>query len=505
MNGVFKAVALLALTWALAATATASASGLQVSMGDSYSSGEGAPPYDAGTQFGAVLFGGNGCHRSELAWPRRLGVGELEHLACSGAKTVDFFKGQKRGRRAKKDGVSQLDRLARIAASQSISRVLVTIGGNDVGFSGIVGSCLSPRRLPFGSCLKEMGRREFPRLRGVVLPDVVAALVEVRAKSAGAEVLQVGYPDAIRPLPAELEKCGFWLDEKEREHLPKLEAALDATLATAARAAGAEYLSIRDVADGHGICNEDPWINRITPFTKAPKGLVHPNETGHEKIKDRVEEALQSGRGIVAPASPLPARCHPAEEVAVVVDDHRSTRETDPLHIRATALGELISAPASTARIFGAVEFGADVGPMSGPGLVGASRETMLKELEYLDGDGFESSGTAGGLDEALAASAKSQPSADARVLLVGKPTAAQFEPREEGAPRTYVIGLDAGTVDDGGLAVQAMSGLARQTGGVYFPLKRNSWDEPTAQMNRVPAVVDSIEALLDCPEALEP
>jgi hypothetical protein len=56
-------VALFALVWCSPARADTI-----VSLGDSFSSGEGTGTYDSGT-------GGNhGCHRSYLAWPRLLGV-----------------------------------------------------------------------------------------------------------------------------------------------------------------------------------------------------------------------------------------------------------------------------------------------------------------------------------------------------------------------------------------------------------------------------------------------
>ncbi|MGH7485567.1 MAG: SGNH/GDSL hydrolase family protein, partial [bacterium] len=101
------AIALCALLAPLARATT-------VSLGDSFSSGEGAAPFDAGTS----QENGNGCDRSAKAWPRLLGVPKADHFACSGATTADFYE-------SKKDSVSQLENLRLVAAREPISKVYV--------------------------------------------------------------------------------------------------------------------------------------------------------------------------------------------------------------------------------------------------------------------------------------------------------------------------------------------------------------------------------------------
>ena len=155
-----------------------------VSLGDSFSSGEGAAPFDAGTSQES----GNGCDRSAKAWPRLLGVPKANHFACSGATTGDFYK-------ASKDPVSQLESLRRVAARESISKVYVTIGGNDLGFSHTIRHCF------FENCLKQMDTHELRKLHQVVEPAVAKALSEAKTAAAGGQVVLVGYPDLI-PLRA---------------------------------------------------------------------------------------------------------------------------------------------------------------------------------------------------------------------------------------------------------------------------------------------------------------
>lgn len=290
MKKVSRLVALPALALAfLWAPSASPAKPVVVSVGDSYSAGEGAKSYDAGTE--AVLLGGNGCHRSAQAWPRLLGVTAATHLACSGAQTIDFFRPQKD---EGPDRVAQIPRLKRLVASREVARVLVTIGGNDLGFSGIVKRCLLPRGLP--PCLGKIEERELPRLRNVVFPGVVKALTATQATAGTASILLVGYPDAIPQERAEIESaaCHLWLARVEQERIYRIETALDTTLAAAAEAAGVEYLSIREALGGHGICARKPWINPL--FSRLDVFEVgHPNEWGQEAIAMAVERSSDLG------------------------------------------------------------------------------------------------------------------------------------------------------------------------------------------------------------------
>ncbi len=99
-----------------------------VAMGDSFSSGEGNPDFEYGSDT-------NGCHRSPQAYPRLLefdndlSLGTTAFVACSGATTQDVVDG-------KNGEPSQLSRL-----SEDTQVVTITIGGNDVGFSDYVLGC----------------------------------------------------------------------------------------------------------------------------------------------------------------------------------------------------------------------------------------------------------------------------------------------------------------------------------------------------------------------------
>lgn len=117
------------LRFALAATLLcalpAGASGAAyVALGDSYSSGEGLPPYLWGSNTWR-----NQCHRSpqgyapQLARARR---GSFAFAACSGATTNDLFS---MSHNSRAEG-PQLD-----ALGPDTQVVTLTIGGNDLGLT----------------------------------------------------------------------------------------------------------------------------------------------------------------------------------------------------------------------------------------------------------------------------------------------------------------------------------------------------------------------------------
>lgn len=100
-------------------------------LGDSYSTGEGNPQFEYGTDVGGV----NGCHRSPQSYPRLLqaemGFEPVAFVACSGATTANIaMSGQW-------NEPPQID-----ALTDEVGDVTLTIGGNDVGFFDYVLGCI---------------------------------------------------------------------------------------------------------------------------------------------------------------------------------------------------------------------------------------------------------------------------------------------------------------------------------------------------------------------------
>ena len=111
--------AVTALVTLLAANASATAADHYVALGDSYSSGVGA---------GSYISASGSCDRSTNAysqlWVNSRHPAGYVSVACSGATTQDVLNSQ----------ISAL--------SSGTTLVSITIGGNDVGFSSVMKTCV---------------------------------------------------------------------------------------------------------------------------------------------------------------------------------------------------------------------------------------------------------------------------------------------------------------------------------------------------------------------------
>lgn len=136
-----------------------------VTLGDSYISGEagrwngnsavplgsragtdrawrsgGLGGYDPARVYGTTA---GGCDRSDVAPARsnEVPVDVRINLACSGAVTQNVVRASQGGT-GQNGEEPQADQLARVAASHDIETVVLSIGGNDLGFAGIVQACV---------------------------------------------------------------------------------------------------------------------------------------------------------------------------------------------------------------------------------------------------------------------------------------------------------------------------------------------------------------------------
>ncbi len=258
-----------------------------VAVGDSYSSGEGSPPFDVDTD-------GTRCHRSSMAWPRLLGT--RHHLACTGS-TIDGIYG------------SQRDALVALNQNDTVDAVTVTIGGNDSGFADVLGNCfLSPR------CSDPLINN---RIDGVAqrLADINGSGVyhDIETAAPSAQVIVVGYP---RLFPADYANVGPSCRPVtvgpnasfSRSEVTLLNAAadhLDRRLREAAGRAGVAYVSTLNALDGHELCTGDPWVRPVNA-TCAPLPLLGSTLCAHpwERTGDRPKHGQRSIADLVQSAEP---------------------------------------------------------------------------------------------------------------------------------------------------------------------------------------------------------
>lgn len=113
-----------------------------VIVGDSYSSGEGAEKYQEGTYGPGAP---NWCHRSTTTYGHAIWGDATTVVACSGAVSANLKAPQSSGLG---DGQveAQLSALARVVADEKPDAVLLSFGGNDVGFGSMVKKCILSER-----------------------------------------------------------------------------------------------------------------------------------------------------------------------------------------------------------------------------------------------------------------------------------------------------------------------------------------------------------------------
>ena len=121
-------------------------SGRYVALGDSFSSGEGNPPFDPRTDHAALFTTHDTCHRSSVAYSQILQKIDTHHtapipnyadfVACSGAQIQALFNNNT-------DNNSEPPQLNRLDKNYGqVGLVTMTMGGNDVGFGPIIMECL---------------------------------------------------------------------------------------------------------------------------------------------------------------------------------------------------------------------------------------------------------------------------------------------------------------------------------------------------------------------------
>jgi GDSL-like Lipase/Acylhydrolase family len=215
----------------------------------------------------------DGCHRSYVAEIRSapLPVAERINLACSGAVTQNIF-------RASSGGVGQngeppqADQLARVASQTQVKLVVLSIGGNDLGFSSIITACLQAYET-FGPACEPSQQAAIDAKFPTAMANVGKAIDEIRAvmKSDGYRlsayrfVLQ-SYPSAI-PRGSEIRVPE--IDHNARTNIdgcPVYDS--DATwardsvvsqisngLKSVAASRGVQFLDLRDVLQGREMCS----------------------------------------------------------------------------------------------------------------------------------------------------------------------------------------------------------------------------------------------------------
>lgn len=246
----FVVAAATAATAALSLVLTAapaSAAVNYVAMGDSYSSGLGAGNYSGGS-----------CDRSSHAyaqlWATANAPASFAFVACSGATTTDVIN-------------NQLS-----ALSSATTLVSITIGGNDVGFSSVMTTCVLSST---STCVNAVNQAE-AQARSQ-LPGALSTLFgDISARAPNATVVVMGYPEFY-----DLSKSStcIGLSTTDRVALDGGADVLDSVIqAAAAGRAGFVYAEVRPAFAGHEICDSSSWLHSVDWFNLSDS--YHPTASG---------------------------------------------------------------------------------------------------------------------------------------------------------------------------------------------------------------------------------
>jgi hypothetical protein len=360
-----------------------------VALGDSYSSGEGNPPFFAGTD-GPTDY----CHRSPKAYAEVLGglIGSAPlFYACSGAVTTDLLT-------TSKD--TEPSQILRPGVDPSADLLTMTIGGNDADFSATLKTCIEQKlkadafNAAIGSVAVWLGLGHdsscahsdsfvssvITHIDNVFLPVKTTEQQVLRTVDpVNTSVIVADYP-LLFPASHDSQSClglSIVLTNDDQDFMNAAGNHLDSVLQEAAAEAGVNFVDVRSAFAGHEVCGPDgAYLNGLSTASGSGGsctwsvlghciipgipiiGSFHPNASGHAdgyaaSISTYMASALnRTPAGF--PANPPPTPDPPATNV-----------------IPAVGTGELAAQPISSGSddCSGTFQAGQQVG-VSGSGFV---------------------------------------------------------------------------------------------------------------------------------------
>lgn len=250
-----------------------------VAMGDSFSAGQGVPPFTDSS----------GCNRSTQAYSYLLAQSVVRPLtlqsfiACSGATTQDVQLG----------GITGANQPKQVnALSTTTKLVTITIGGNDIGFGPLAQECVQS---PDCTTSAEYSNAEYDLTN--TLPTALDQTYAAIAAKLGpyARVLVVGYPMMI-PDPAinTLPNCPY-LSHDEKVAARNVISQLNQAVQAAVSRAGSpfEYVDPNTAQSpfvGHELCVDGGYYNGVD--VAHPEYSLHPNAMGQDAFRWVIEAYL---------------------------------------------------------------------------------------------------------------------------------------------------------------------------------------------------------------------
>ncbi|MFD7597515.1 GDSL-type esterase/lipase family protein [Kitasatospora sp. NPDC059812] len=297
-----------------------------VTLGDSYISGEagrwmgnaaGTSGSRAGTDRAwngssadaSRIYGptaASGCDRSDVAEVLSASTGAQNeiNLACSGAVTANIFRAANGGQTLKGEA-PQADQLATVAQQNNVKLITLSIGGNDLGFGGIISNCVQDYLIWYSYC-HDSAQSSIDSKMPTAMAGVGKAIDEIRAVMAGAGYAQGDYRLVLQSYPSPIPRsaemrypesgwtrsntggCPFWdgdADWARDSMVPQI----SKSLAGVAASKGAQFLDLSDMLQGREVCST---------ATRQPTATAGPSATTSEWARF-LDGGLNSTQGVL--------------------------------------------------------------------------------------------------------------------------------------------------------------------------------------------------------------
>lgn len=264
-----------------------------VLLGDSFAAGEGAGSYKPVDGVAESL-----CHRSSeaLASAGETGpqTGPVVHnFACSRARISALETAQQVEGHGPGGVPAQLEQMAGVRPDL----VLLSIGGNDLGFADLLQACVAATE----PCGEDIGLAKSTEQKLLSLGPELTETYRRVGTAARAPVLVLPYP---RMFDAGAAECGR-LSSGELDFGLRVTDALNAVLEESVQAAGLPDVryagALEDSFAGRGACSADPLVNtaRIGPLlgavasVSASQEILHPTADGYRVLTEDLVRWLE--------------------------------------------------------------------------------------------------------------------------------------------------------------------------------------------------------------------
>ncbi len=272
-------------------------------LGDSFISGEGltAPATDLqGNPVTGYMDGTDGtanhCHRSTTSWAYGMATAygatgsNLLFAACSGAVTANIdtkpqYKDSPHQYLGWQPQLNDLD--SYVAQGGAPDVVLLSIGGNDAGFTGVVTNCLiSPV-----ACSPSLSSAKVSQIE----KNVENVIFKIRQKAGAAKIFIANY---VNPIDPPGQTCGSLshISVQEQQRLTKFIDQVNGIVSDAAAGAGAHLIDLSHAFQNNGICTGSGYANGLS--------------AGHDWYGAKISRTVQDIRGVAVAQESF----HPTDE-----------------------------------------------------------------------------------------------------------------------------------------------------------------------------------------------